>query len=88
MRAGAKGYALKAECTGRLLPQLVVQVAERGRVEAKLRQREDFFAQISEGVADLIAILDRDAGASASLVRELPNLAFALAGAFLTQRMR
>lgn len=58
LRAGAQDYLLKNEFDGRLLARAIRYAFERSRVEARLRESEQFFRLISENVTDLISVVD------------------------------
>ncbi|MGC3959033.1 MAG: response regulator [Verrucomicrobiota bacterium] len=58
LRAGAQDYLLKNEFDGRLLTRAIRYALERGAVEARLRESEEFFRLISENVTDLISVVD------------------------------
>lgn len=58
LRAGAQDYLLKNEFDGRLLTRAIRYALERSVVEARLREREEFFRLISENVTDLISVVD------------------------------
>ncbi len=58
LRAGAQDYLLKNEFDGRLLTRAIRYALERQAVEARLRERDEFFRLISENVTDLISVVD------------------------------
>ncbi len=59
VREGAEDYLVKGAFDGHELLRVLRYAIERKRVEARLRQSEEFFRLISENVTDLIAVVDR-----------------------------
>lgn len=60
LRAGAQDYLLKNEFDGRLLARAIRYAIERKAVEARLRDREEFFRLISENMTDLVSVVDAE----------------------------
>jgi len=57
---GAKDYLLKSEGNARMLPRVLRYLLDHERAAEQLREREEFFWLISEGVTDLIAVVDAE----------------------------
>jgi len=60
VREGAQDYLVKGEFDGKMFSRVIRYAMERKRAEDELRQSAEFFKLISENVADLIAVIDRD----------------------------